>query len=50
MSPVVMNGIVGVALLAFAAVFIAEAVRSVRTFRREGLAQVGGAAPNQVAP
>lgn len=38
MEPVVMNGIVGVALLVFAAVFILEAVRSVRAFRRERIA------------
>lgn len=35
MSPVVMNGVVGAALLIFAVVFIAEAVRSVRSFHRE---------------
>lgn len=35
MNPVVMNGAVGVALLGFAAVFMLEAVRSVRAFRRE---------------
>lgn len=45
MNPVVMNGIVGVALLGFAAVFIGEAVRSVRAFHRERLAAPSPAPP-----